>query len=928
MVCLSFASPAQAWELKTDGGTTIDHHGMNYIIDGDGYLRIIVYRGDGDYSASFEGTGEDPEKLVVPDVMGGVSVTEVQIQGIENNTVITSVEFPSSMKTLQMGWDCLPSVESISFRDRDELALEELTAGIGVNPWQSLKQFNAGTANDGNQGVEYDIVIPDSVTSLSGLGFKGSDATSLYIGTGVKNFDGSDGFFGEMTELERVYNASSLLYSFTDSSKLTEMVNAGEIDSVPANAFQGNTSLTTIELPATVTSIGDYAFAGCTGLTSLDIPESVTSIGANAFDGCASLESIELPEGLVSLGNNALRGCSGLEEITIPASVESLPMALFANCTSLKKVVVEGVVTNIPSQFFKDCESLESFEYDGKNLISIDSRAFEGVGLKTFEIPEGVQDIAPSAFGGSSIEAVKFPSTLWAQKQFSMSEGSSQDFIVAPEVSSQGSASSAALFPLSVLALVNDEGIPVNATDGVRILTDKSFWNTSLRAVDLTDWARNYIPHYMFSGAAALEYIEIPRSVSQIGYGAFTDCVSLKDVYVYNLNGVELAETFTGGGSTTGGQTGWTSVYPGTFSKHAFNVAQADATSQDFDTYTDLDSLTIYGAASATNLAEYAAAHENYTYVPFAFIGDGGSSDDVQAKFGATMPENPVSIASFVAGGTPVIQVSYPYDEGVSRTLVPGEDCTVIYTDAAGNEVTSFDKAGAYTATITGDNKSVWGTTQVSFSVAAAGTVTIPVADGQNTGITAEGALVAEDGADVVLNVEPVTSGEAYDALVAAMGDGTLAGAYEATLLVNGQPVHDGFGTITLTFPVDPKWNGYNVTVWHRHGDGSITSETVVAADGKVSVTVTDLSTFALEVGQKAQQDVVPPQNQDQNQNQGSSQNQGLQQVGASGSGQTLTALASTGDELPVVPAVALAGAAACALGAAALASRRGRKQR
>ena len=887
-----------------------------------------------DYLASFGDSDEDPYKLVVPDSINGIPVTSIMMPtNAVSNSVITSFEFPASVTSLQMGWGSFPAVESISFRDRDSLALTELTSATD-EPWHNLKEFNAGTANDGDKGAVYDIVIPDSVTSMSGMGFKGSEATSLYIGSGVTSFDSSQGFFSEMTELERIYNASSYMVSFPDSSKLTELVNAGDITSVPERAFQGNTSLTTIELPETitsiganafegctgltsldlpdgVTSIGANAFEGCTGLTSLDLPDGVTSIGANAFEGCTSLESIELPEGLVSLGNNALRGCSSLEEITIPASVDSLPAALFANCTSLKKVVIEGVVTSIPSQFFKDCESLESFEYDGKDLISIDSRAFEGVGLKTFEIPEGVQTIAPSAFGGSSIEAVKFPSTLWEQKSFSLSEGSGQDFIVAPEISSQGGTSSAALFPLSVIS--KEEQQAGVATDGVMALVDTDLWNTSLKAVDLTDWARYYIPHYMFSGAAALEYVEIPRSVSQIGYGAFADCVSLKDVYVYNLNGVELTETFTGGGSTTGGQEGWTSVYPGTFSKHSNPYAGAIyEAGAPFDEYTDLDSLTIYGAASATNLAEYAAAHENYTYVPFAFLGDGGSSDDVQAKFGATMPENPVSIASFVAGGTPVIQVSYPYDEGVSRTLVPGEDCTVIYTDAAGNEVTSFDKAGAYTATITGDNKSVWGTTQVSFSVAAAGTVTIPVADGQNTGITAEGALVAEDGADVVLNVEPVTSGEAYDALVAAMGDGTLAGVYEVTLLVDGSERHDSFGTITLTFPVDPKWNGYNVTVWHRHAnDGSITSETVVAADGKVSVTVTDLSTFALEVGQKAQQDVVPPQGQNQ------------QQVSGPGSGQTLTTLASTGDELPVVPAIVFAGAALCLLGVAKLALRR-----
>lgn len=681
--------------------------------------------------------------------------------------------------------------------------------------------------------------------------------------------------------------------------------NAGEVDGVyydvvlPSSlttlrqaCFQG-TSITSLYISPglTTTYSGNYAafrdsaqltlvtnasdvwvpFPDCPNITTLNVTGSPTEIEGSACEGWTNLESIEIPEGITSIGSNA----------------------------------------------FKDCTSLESVTMNGEELLTIGNYAFQGASsLKTLTIPDSVTDIGYGAFFNSGVEALVLPASLWSDFSYSQSTGTSQDFIVAPEVFTYGqgsTAKSAALF----VAEPNAEYDSGAATGGARALIDTNLWNTTLKAVDLSKYNQTFIPHYMFSGCASLTEIEVPASVNSLGYGVFTDCVSLEKVYFYNLNGASLVETIEAGGDTGTGGSGWTSVYPGTFSKHSSPYAEAslDADAA-FDEYTDLDSLTIYGVASAANLAEYAAAHENYTYVPFAFIGDGGSSGDVQAKFGATMPENPVSIASFVAGGTPVIQVSYPYDEGVSRTLVPGEDCTVVYTDAAGNEVTSFDKAGAYTATITGDNKSVWGTTQVSFSVAAAPTVDIPVADGQNTGITAEGALVAEDGAEVVLDVDPVTSGEAYDALVAAIGDGTLAGVYEATLLVNGQAVHDSFGTITLTFPLDPQWNGYNVTVWHRHADGSITSETVVAADGKVSVTVTDLSTFALEVGQKAQQDVVPPQNQNQ------------QQVNASGNGQALTTLPDTGDDLPIAPVVALAGAAACALGATTLAGRRGRNRR
>lgn len=383
--------------------------------------------------------------------------------------------------------------------------------------------------------------------------------------------------------------------------------------------------------------------------------------------------------------------------------------------------------------------------------------------------------------------------------------------------------------------------------------------------------------------------------------GTFYNCTNLKDVYYY---GDPSALTLANTENKTAGL-GYDYVGVGSFSK-------IDETSE--LGYSNLSGITFYGLgiSDANALKAYAEENEG-AYVPFAFLGDGGSSDDVVAKFGTTLPANGISIASFTAGGSPSIEIIYPYDEGVSRTLVPGEDCEVVYADANGNEVTSFDKAGTYTATIKGDNKSVWGTTTAQFTVAAAPTVDVPVADSGNTGITAEGSLVVSDGSKTILEVAPVTEGEVYDALIAKLGNDTLAGMFEAKLLVDGQEVHDGFGSITLTFPLDAKWNGHYVTVYHRHDDGTITSERVVAADGKVRVTVTDLSTFMLAASDVLA--VTPPTQTDQT--------QPTQQASGQGDGSALNSLADTGDSVPVIPIAAAAGAAVVVAGAAAFAQSR-----
>lgn len=190
------------------------------------------------------------------------------------------------------------------------------------------------------------------------------------------------------------------------------------------------------------------------------------------------------------------------------------------------------------------------------------------------------------------------------------------------------------------------------------------------------------------------------------------------------------------------------------------------------------------------------------------------------------------------------------------------------------------------------------------------GDTNIPVSG--STGIVASGTPSGPnvpEGSTVELGAEAVTSGGAYEALTAKVS-GVLAGVFEVNLTVDGKPVHDGFGTIEVTFPVDAKYNGHWVTVWHRHSDGTITGDKVVARDGKVTATITDLSTFALEVGELATAETTEEEG-------GSEATEP-----ASGSADS-AALAKTGDS-PL--GFAAAGLAAVALAAVGFAGYRCRK--
>ena len=123
---------------------------------------------------------------------------------------------------------------------------------------------------------------------------------------------------------------------------LTYSVSNGEITITDCS-----TSETTIEVPSTinglpVTSIGYKAFEGCSSLTSVNIKSGVTNIGDMAFRGCSSLTSINIPSSVTSIHEWAFCGCNSLTSISIPSSVTSIGDSEFWGCRSLKDVYYQG----------------------------------------------------------------------------------------------------------------------------------------------------------------------------------------------------------------------------------------------------------------------------------------------------------------------------------------------------------------------------------------------------------------------------------------------------------------------------------------------------------------------------------------------------------------------------------------------------------
>ena len=212
------------------------------------------------------------------------------------------------------------------------------------------------------------------------------------------------------------------------------LYNGLPVTSIDENAFDGCSTITSVNIPNSVTSIGWYAFRNCTSLTSVTIGNGVTSIGDYAFDNCTSLKSVyitdieawckisfeahysnplyyannlylnnnlvtalTLPASITSIGNEAFSECTSLTNITIPDSVTSIGTRAFRGCTSLTSVTIGNGVTSIGNQAFLYCTSLTSVTIPD-SVTSIGGSAFSSCPLKNITIGNGVTSIDSYAF--------------------------------------------------------------------------------------------------------------------------------------------------------------------------------------------------------------------------------------------------------------------------------------------------------------------------------------------------------------------------------------------------------------------------------------------------------------------------------------------------------------------------------------------------
>lgn len=383
-------------------------------------------------------------KVTIPSEIENKPVTELRSFLFLNNTKITSVTLPETLKTIGSrafeGCSALISViipdsvtriESEAFRGCTSLETVKLPSSLQSVEWGTFEGCTALNKID----------MPESLSSLAAQSFENTgiynnkanwENGALYIGQFLYKTDASvSGIFtvkegtkhinirafANNNDIEEIVLPEGLIsisaYAFNECTKLKKVVFPSTLKTIDQYAFYGCNSLEEISLPASLEAINGGAFSG-TAVKSLNIPGKNTVIGNNAFENCKELSSVVLADGISRIGEKAFNGCEKLEDIQIPASVTEIGESAFDNTAYFNKMTEDSDVLYINNVLCRADKNITGEYVIRDGTVAVSDGAFSDCKLlEAIKLPASVERIGKEAFYNcDQLKSIAFPDKI------------------------------------------------------------------------------------------------------------------------------------------------------------------------------------------------------------------------------------------------------------------------------------------------------------------------------------------------------------------------------------------------------------------------------------------------------------------------------------------------------------------------------------
>ena len=452
------------------------------------------FRMDGTTLVKYSGTDTN---VTIPG-----TVTSISSEAFADNTTMTSVTIPDSVTKIDMG------------------------------------------AFSGCTGLK-SVTIPDGVKEIGKSAFSGcTGLSSLTIGKGLSSLEASA--FGGCTSLkDATISENNSDFYCTDGI----IYDRGQTTVYQMLAGREKTDYT---MPSTVTKINEYAFWDCVNLKKVSLSSSLTEIPAYSFSNCNGLESVDVPYSVKSIQMKAFENCEKLSDIEIPESVSFVHETAFDGCPLVKdKIKTTPLVTadNTDSNTSASSTNTTEASSDTKDSVSDNATENDTINSENGSNSDTSNDNAETTNPNQDTqpeEVTNTEETSSVEEQPKVVETPVQPQIDGmetkenPEVMGKTKIIGGQALVLidAKHANVISDGISSNqvknendtSEDGTTLLKGSYYRNAELSSYHIANGITN-IEDFAFA-RSGLTAIQIPDTVTSIGYAAFYHCDQLANVTI------------------------------------------------------------------------------------------------------------------------------------------------------------------------------------------------------------------------------------------------------------------------------------------------------------------------------------------------------------------------------------------------------------
>lgn len=459
--------------------------------------------------------------------------------------------------------DTVTTISDEAFSGNETLTSIEIPGSVTTIAYNAFKNCTALTS----------VIIPDSVTKIGPGAFEGCTAlTSVEIGENVSSW--GTGVFTNCDSLAKVsidsdneyltyyngaiYNGNmTMLYQVLPARDGENYVMPDTVKDIDAYAFWNLKNTKNVKVSSAVGSIPKYAMTNMGTVENVVIQNATSAIGEKAFANNTALKQVAVPSSVTNIDKKAFSGSSNVKLFTTKSSAADT----FGKDNKIE-VVYESAY---PTDFMDSNAGLEEKPNVGENGNGNAGNGNEATTVADAPVQtteqavseETVADEEPESEPGSNsgyIHPLDVPesddvigktvivagqavvlSNNREEKVYGIPDGvhaeiEAEEQSETAESESQGASDESNVNNSISVSYTKEESKETDEQNNETIPQRKFYKQKSLTNYEISETI-NSIGRLAFA-ESGLKKIEIPKSVTEIEYGAFMSCADLADVVI------------------------------------------------------------------------------------------------------------------------------------------------------------------------------------------------------------------------------------------------------------------------------------------------------------------------------------------------------------------------------------------------------------